>query len=76
MSYAEYLSINGGMATTGGHLGVMVGTEIAACPRGWIFVPLGSSVETVEEALAASKAGRKAWPKRINANTMDEEAAI
>lgn len=44
--------------------GCMVGPSSEGCPNGWVYVPSGSSVETVREALARSKEGRKAWPQQ------------
>ena len=62
--YISRLTRYGGMATTGENLGVMVAPEEASsgCPAGWIFVPLGSSIEIVREAMDRAREGRKAWP--------------
>ncbi len=64
--YVEHLAANGGMATCGEHLGVMVGTDEFACPAGWVFVPLeGATTQIVSEALAVAKKGRAGWPEKV-----------
>ena len=65
MSYAAMLASRGGMAACGDHLGVFVGTDIKATPRGWIFVPLETATESVvAEAIETAKAGRTIWPEK------------
>lgn len=62
-SYTAFLSQMGGMASCGKGLGVFVGTDEFACPRGWIFVDKANATpERVQEALDLAKAGRSAWP--------------
>lgn len=63
--YCDYLASCGGMASCGHSLGVMVGTDILACPRGWIFMCLGYvSAEQVRDAIGVAKRGRSLWPPR------------
>lgn len=64
MTYAEYLAKNGGMATCGEHLGVFVGTDEAATPNGWVFVPMPTTPQIVREAIDHAKRGRSQWPAR------------
>lgn len=64
-SYAAHLARHGGMATCGNHLGVYVGTDMAATPRGWVFIPLAEATEAlVKEAIDHQNRGRAAWPER------------
>jgi len=65
MSYFARVAKSGGMITCGGHLGVYVGTDIAATPRAWAFVDLATATpELVAEAVADVKRGREAWPDK------------
>lgn len=65
VTYAEHLARNGGLATCGNHLGVMVGPEPARCPAGWVFVPQAEATpEIVQEALNTASRGRKDWPEK------------
>lgn len=65
MSYAAMLARRGGMAACGDCLGVFVGTDEMATPRGWVFVPLATATEAiVQEAIDAAKAGRTIWPEK------------
>jgi hypothetical protein len=67
LSYAEMLKVlGGGMATCGGHLGVMVSTveNISRCPPGWAFVDVNDSAEVVQEAIDFIYRGRKGWPAK------------
>ncbi len=64
-TYPEFLAKNGGLATTGNHLGVMVAPRNKArnCPPGWVFVPMETATpEIVREALDVSRKGRSDWP--------------
>lgn len=65
--YAAYLYKNGGIATGGGHLGLMVMSEkhVDRCPPGWIFIPKeDTSVQEIQECLDLLGQGRKAWPTK------------
>lgn len=67
-SYAQYLASNGGMASCGEHLGVMVTPRenINRVPNGWVFIPLEeATTEVVQEALDFTKQGRAAWPEKV-----------
>ncbi|KKM73500.1 hypothetical protein LCGC14_1409960 [marine sediment metagenome] len=68
MSYAEYLALNGGMASCGEGLGVMVDSDkwCRNVPAGWIGVSLeDATTEIVQEALEQAKNGRKHWPEKV-----------
>ncbi len=58
-NYAEYLATYGGMAACGNGLGVFVGTDIKGTPPSWAFIPMGSTVEVIREAL--SLMSEKGW---------------
>jgi len=69
-SYAEYLTENGGLANTGGHLGVMVAPskDVDSCPPAWCFVPKElATPELVQDALDWMNRGggkRENWPEK------------
>ncbi len=72
MSYAEYLALNGGMASCGEGLGVMVTPwkNVKYVPSGWVFIPLErASAKNVREALDISRRGRKHWPEKVDHGT-------
>lgn len=64
--YAAYLAENGGFATCGEHLGVMVADEsnIVRCPMGWVFVSMPTTAEFVQKALDHARQGRAKWPTK------------
>lgn len=61
--HAAILARHGGMVSGGQGLGVMIGTNVAACPRGWIFLKLGvATVDEIHGALVLVSEGRAPWP--------------
>lgn len=69
MSYAQYLADNGGMASCGNGLGVMVTPwkNVKHVPSGWVFIPLErATAKNVQEALDLARGGRKHWPEKVD----------
>lgn len=52
------------MITGPANLGIMVGTDVAACPAGWIFIPCDKlNKELLYSAYGMLSRGRDGWPK-------------
>lgn len=70
MTYFESILVRGGgMITCGGHLGVYVGTDMAATPRGWAFIDLATATpELVADTVAEVSKGRSLWPESETPN--------
>lgn len=67
MTYAQHLALNGGMASCGEGLGVMVTPRknMKLVPAGWVGVPLEeATTEIVQQALDCAKQGRSQWPEK------------
>lgn len=65
------------MMTCGEHLGVFVGTDILACPKGWVFIPLADATPAlVRQAIEHANRGRKNWPKNQKAKYKSDDEML